>query len=141
MILSDSELQNVKFNDIINDTYKKALIGKNKNIFIIIHLNIIINLISYYIGLMTCCNDEYLKNDAIKYLNKCISHIVQISICYFSGLITNNHLKFNPYVLIDAIIISLSNEKMGISDIGKFATNAVIRNLCNVLGGESVCIF
>lgn len=88
---------------------------------------------------MICCSDEYLKDDAIKYLNKFVKRIVYLAICYFNNYITNRNLKVNPYVLIDAIVIVLTNEKVEISNVGELATNLFIRNLYNILG-DSVCI-
>lgn len=89
---------------------------------------------------MICCNDEYLKDDAIKYLNIYVQQIVHIALCYFNNYITKSNLKVNPYVLIDAIVIILANEKVGISNVGEFAINLIIKNLYEILG-DSVSIF
>lgn len=86
---------------------------------------------------MMCCCDEDLKTDAFHYFSKFIKRLTYISICHFSG---NGHpLEINPYVLIDAIIEVISDEKETISNFGVFATETIIQELLMVLE-DTVCI-
>lgn len=93
----------------------------------------------YCLGLMICCSDEYLKTDALKYFNEFIKQIIHISICHFSDLPCVYVFEVNTFVLIDAIIISLSNEKDTISNFGIIAAELLIKEL-HIILGDSVCI-
>lgn len=86
---------------------------------------------------MMCCCDEDLKADAYNYFSKIIKQFSNISICHFSG--NRNSLKVKPYVLIDAIIEVISDEKETISNFGMLATENIIKELFMALG-DAVCI-
>jgi len=88
---------------------------------------------------MICCEDEYLKEDAIDYLNKFTKQNVYISISNFIDLPCEYSLQVNHYVLIDAIIIILSNEKVTTSNTGVIATGLVMNEL-HIILEEYVCI-
>lgn len=83
---------------------------------------------------MICCSDDCLKTDALKYFNEFKKHIIYISICHFSGFPCNYELEVNPFVLIDAIIIGLSNEKESISNFSTVAAESLIKELQIILG-------
>ncbi|VVC36854.1 Hypothetical protein CINCED_3A003660 [Cinara cedri] len=89
-------------------------------------------------GLMICCNDEYLKTDALQYFNEFTKLIVHISICHFSSILYGRSSNINPYTLIDAIIIVLSHEKEIISSFGALATELVMKELNIILGCNMV---
>lgn len=83
---------------------------------------------------MICCSDDNLKEDALKYFSEFKKHIIYISICHFSGFPCNCVLEVNPFVLIDAIIIGLSNEKETISNFSIIAAESLIKELHIILG-------
>jgi len=88
---------------------------------------------------MICCEDEYLKVDAIKFFNEFSKRIIHISICHFSDISYGYFLEVNPYVITDAICAVLSNEKKNISQFGVRATECILRESHNILG-YNVCI-
>lgn len=83
---------------------------------------------------MLCCDDECLNEEAIKYLNKFTTLNVRIAISHMSDLLCEYSLNVNSYVLIDAVVIILSNEKETISNIGVMATELIMKELHAVLG-------
>lgn len=91
----------------------------------------------YVLGLMICCEDEHLNEDAIKYLNEFTRLNVHIAISHICGLPCKYSLQINPYILVDAIIAILTNEKETISDVGKIAIGLVMKELQIILG---VCV-
>lgn len=88
---------------------------------------------------MICCNDEYLKEDALKYFCHFMKFFINISICHFSDIPCGHSLTINPTVLVDALIIILSQEKDAIFRFGLLATNMFIQEL-HIIIGRSVCI-
>lgn len=112
---ADNEIQYTK--SITDETYIKALTG-----------------------LMICCDDEYLKADALKIFNEFCKRIIHISICHFSDVSYGYFLEVNPYVIIDAICEVLSNEKQNISQFGVRATKFILKESHEILG-DSVVYF
>lgn len=88
---------------------------------------------------MICCDDPFLKADALKCFNEFSKRIIHISICHFSDISYGYDLKVNPYDVIDAICAVLSNEKKNISDFGVKATELILSESYNILG-DNVCI-
>lgn len=101
------------------------------NILIFIHI--------IYVGLMICCNDEYLKSDAMQYFSEFTKLIVHISICHFSNIPYGYSLKINPYILMDAITVILSHEREAIFNFSVQAIELIMKEL-NIILGNSVCI-
>lgn len=83
---------------------------------------------------MICCSDDSLKADASKYFSEFKKNIIYISICRFSGFPCNYELEVHPFVLIDAIIIGLSNEKETTSNFSIIAAKSLIKELQIILG-------
>ncbi|XP_025202207.1 transcription-associated protein 1-like [Melanaphis sacchari] len=110
---ADNELRYT--NSIIDETYIKALTG-----------------------LMICCDDEYLKADALTLFDEFTKRIIHISICHFSDISYGYFLEVNPYVIIDAICEVLSNEKENISQFGVKATEFILRESQKILGDNVV---
>ncbi|XP_029341770.1 transformation/transcription domain-associated protein isoform X2 [Acyrthosiphon pisum] len=110
---ADNELQYT--NTITDETYIKALTG-----------------------LMICCDDEYLKVDALKFFNEFFKRIIYISICHFSDISYGYILEVNPYIITDAICAVLSNEKENIINFGVKATEFILRESRNILGDNVV---
>lgn len=92
----------------------------------------------YFLGLMLCCADEYLKNDAYTYLYEFVRVIIRIALYHFSGVSHGRSLEVNPYVLIDAVTIILSNERESVFDTGLFVTVFIIEEL-RIVFGDNVC--
>lgn len=88
---------------------------------------------------MICCDDEYLKAEALKIFNEFCKRIIHISICHFSDVSYGYFLEVNPYVIIDAICEVLSNEKQNISQFGVKATKFILKESHKILG-DSVSI-
>jgi len=88
---------------------------------------------------MICCDDEYLKVDALQFFNEFFKRIIYVSICHFSDISYGYVLEVNPYVIIDAICAVLSNEKENIFHFGVKATEFILRESRNILG-DNVCI-
>lgn len=110
---ADNELQYI--NTITDETYIKALTG-----------------------LMICCDDEYLKADALKFFNEFFKRIIYISIIHFSDILYGYTLEVNPYVITDAICAVLSNEKENIFHFGVKAIEFILRESHNILGDNVV---
>lgn len=87
---------------------------------------------------MICCGDEHLKKDAHSYLKEFTKVIVHVALSHFSGVSYGHCLEVNPFVLIDAIIATLSNEKESVSNVGELATVMVMEELHTILK-DSVC--
>lgn len=88
---------------------------------------------------MICCGDEFLKEEAFSYMNEFIKRFVIVAICYHSGFQDKLSLRINPYVLIDAVILVLSNEKEIISKTGLLAIEIIMKESHSFLG-NNVCI-
>lgn len=88
---------------------------------------------------MVCCSDKCFRTDALKYFKEFTRQIVCIAICHFSGVLSGPSLKVYPFVLIDAIVIVLSNEKETISNFGVLATELLMRQI-HIELGDNVCI-
>jgi len=89
---------------------------------------------------MICCADENLKKDSYKYLNQFTKVIICVFVNHFCGNSFGSALKVSPYVLIDAIINVLSNEREKISDIGAITTILIIEELHNIFT-NNVCFY
>lgn len=88
---------------------------------------------------MICCDDEYLKVDALKFFYEFFRRTIYISICHFCDISYGYVLKVNPYIIIDAICAVLSNEKENICHFGVKATEFILKE-SRIILGDNVCI-